>query len=594
MIAYLSYLAPTCRSSRTALLTTQHNMHSSQAQLHRARIVASVASVVISLACGTNYVYSAWAPQFAERLKLSATESNLIGLSANLGMYTMGVPIGLFVDHRGPRPAVLAGSVLLAIGYYPFHFAYDSAGGSVLLLCIFSYLSGLGGCMAFAAAVKTSALNWPRHRGTATAFPLAAFGLSAFFFSLLGSLFFPGNPSDFLLLLATGTSVMTFVGFFFLKVYPQTSYQAVPESESRAEHRLSEDPSKPARFEHDHPITEEPGTSTPFTMNAHTSPSSSMSSSSTAAAAPVPTSVAAGPSADEAPGQTLVPPEPDDGIVGAADLLGQVDVDENTSLLSSNSPDAHEPDVTRNSIDLDRSHHIDIRGFQLLRTPTFWQLFFIMAALAGVGLMTINNIGNDAKALWKKFDPTVEPEFLVKSQQMHVSILSVCSFLGRLSSGVGSDFLVKNLRASRVWCLVAACIIFLVAQIAALNTSNPNWLFIVSSLTGLGYGFLFGVSPSIVAEMFGIRGMSQNWGFLSFSPVLSSNIFNLFYGTVYDSHSVVEPSGERSCDDGLACYRSAYWTTLLACILGLATAMWVIRQQNAEHHREIKKSDEED
>jgi hypothetical protein len=30
------------------------------------------------LACGTNYAYSAWAPQFAEKLQLSATQSNLI------------------------------------------------------------------------------------------------------------------------------------------------------------------------------------------------------------------------------------------------------------------------------------------------------------------------------------------------------------------------------------------------------------------------------------------------------------------------------------------------------------------------------------
>ncbi|KAJ3506574.1 hypothetical protein NM208_g16061 [Fusarium decemcellulare] len=207
-------------------------MHQNQQQkLHHARIIASVAATLMSLACGTNYVYSAWAPQFAERLKLSSTESNLIGLAGNLGQYTMGVPIGIFVDHRGPRPAVLAGAVLLAVGYFPLHQAYDRASGSVPLLCVFSYMTGLGGCMAFAAAVKTSALNWPQHRGTATAFPLAAFGLSAFFFSLLGSLFFPGDPSAFLELLAWGTFGITLGSFFFLKVHHQSTYEAVPDSD---------------------------------------------------------------------------------------------------------------------------------------------------------------------------------------------------------------------------------------------------------------------------------------------------------------------------------------------------------------------------
>jgi MFS family permease len=149
--------------------------------------------------------------------------------------------------------------------------------------------------------------------------------------------------------------------------------------------------------------------------------------------------------------------------------------------------------------------------------------------------------------------------------------------------GVGSDFLVKHLHASRIWCLVVACLVFLVAQICALNITNPLHLYFVSTLSGLGYGFLFGVFPSIVAEMFGIHGMSQNWGFMTLSPVISSNIFNLLYGTIYDHHSIVEPNGERSCDDGLACYRTAYGITLGACAVGLGVTIWTIRHQHIEH-----------
>lgn len=120
----------------------------------------------------------------------------------------------MFVDKKGPRPAVMVGSIMLALGYFPLYQAYNKGEGAVALMCLFSFLSGLGGCTAFAAAIKTSALNWsvsipqastilfaltlralyrPHHRGTATAFPLAAFGLSAFFFSLVGGFLFPGR-----------------------------------------------------------------------------------------------------------------------------------------------------------------------------------------------------------------------------------------------------------------------------------------------------------------------------------------------------------------------------------------------------------------
>lgn len=145
--------------------------------------------------------------------------------------------------------------------------------------------------------------------------------------------------------------------------------------------------------------------------------------------------------------------------------------------------------------------------------------------------------------------------------------------------GVGSDFLVKVLHASRVWCLVVASFIFFIAQLCALNIANPQFLGLVSGLSGLGYGFLFGVFPSIVAETFGIHGLSQNWGFMTLSPVISGNIFNLFYGTVLDSHSIVSPEGERSCPDGLDCYKNAYFVTLGACGIGLIVTLSTIRHQ---------------
>lgn len=46
----------------------------------------------------------------------------------------------------------------------------------------------------------------------------------------------------------------------------------------------------------------------------------------------------------------------------------------------------------------------------------------------------------------------------------------------------------------------------------------------------VGYGFLFGVYPSLVVQVFGINGLSTNWGFMTISPVISGNIFNILYG----------------------------------------------------------------
>jgi hypothetical protein len=64
------------------------------------------------------------------------------------------------------------------------------------------------------------------------------------------------------------------------------------------------------------------------------------------------------------------------------------DVDETSSLMSKGS--SLPGDVLLSaSVDLDRSHRVDIRGWQLLRNLDFWQQWLIMGILSGIGLMTI-------------------------------------------------------------------------------------------------------------------------------------------------------------------------------------------------------------
>jgi hypothetical protein len=187
---------------------------------------------------------------------------------------------------------------------------------------------------------------------------------------------------------------------------------------------------------------------------------------------------------------------------------------------------------------------------------------------------------------------------------MHVSILSICSFLGRLLSGkclfppwistsqrhhhmlkercvpgVGSDILVKKLHLSRFWCLFLSATIFTVTQIAGASISDPNHLVIVSSFTGLAYGFLFGVFPSLTAHTFGIAGLSQNWGVMTLAPVFSGNVFNMIYGTIYDHHSIINPTGERECLDGLDCYKTAYFLTFFSGVAGMVVCLLSIWQE---------------
>ncbi len=253
---------------------------------------------------------------------------------------------------------------------------------------------------------------------------------------------------------------------------------------------------------------------------------------------------------------------------------------ETSSLVSSNPGDIEDAKTHAT-----HHHKPDITGWQLLRTPNFYKLWMMLGIGCGVGLMTINNIGNNTRQLWHHYDPEADHEFIQKAQLLQVGILSLMSFAGRLSSGIGSDWLVHR-GASRLWTIVTSSSIFLLAQIVAMTLENPNHLWLLSGLTGIAYGQLFGVFPALVADAFGTPGMAINWGAMTLAPVISGNFFNLAYGSILDQHSELKdgPNGtqERVCDEGKACYSSAYWITFFAAIFAICWSLWCIRSQKKE------------
>lgn len=429
--------------------------------------------------------------------------------------------------------------------------------------------------MATTDLLLVAALNYPLSRGTATAFPLAAFGLSAFLFSTVGTFAFHDDTSKLLLLLASGTVLFPIVSFPFLRFYPQQLYERLStqnpleRSNSQAMHRTSSADAGRRRLTDS--IGAQSTTSPLFRSNSE----------------------------DDLEGRLEDDRSPS--------LSGKDH--ETSSLLSKSSasgPGVFSPPEPADSPDTNNdSPHLDIRGFALLSHIQFWQLFLMMGLITGIGLMTIklvaflpysvttniiSNIGNDTQALWKHYDASVEDSFIQRRQNIHVCIISFASFSGRLLSGIGSDLLVQKLNRSRFWCLFVSAFIFCVAQLCALLIEDPHLLVIVSGLTGLAYGLLFGVYPSLVAHTFGVHGLSTNWGTMTLAPVITGNVFNLLYGKIYDSHSTINDEGERECLDGRHCYATAYWVTLLAGIAGVLICLWSVWHEDRLHKSSEKSS----
>ena len=79
---------------------------------------------------------------------------------------------------------------------------------------------------------------------------------------------------------------------------------------------------------------------------------------------------------------------------------------------------------------------------------------------------------------------------------------------------------------------------------------------------------------------------------MTLAPVIFGQLFNLIYGLVYDHHSNILPDGGRDCPDGVKCYRSAYWVTFGASLVGLGISLWSIRHEQVVNARSRKSARE--
>lgn len=206
-------------------------------------------------------------------------------------------------------------------------------------------------------------MNWPTHRGTATAFPMAGFGLSAFFFSAVSSLAFPEDTSDLLLLLALGTFGMVFLSCFFLRIvdHPQ-NYATLPIDEG-SPHGESRQLRPAKSFDR---LSDVGRDSNELASNGGEDIQHWLDS------------------------QELAPES--HGQVYDQSNLSKQNIDESTSVVSDLPPSDFSHEHSRSHVDESRTHHPDVRGLALLPKMEFWHLFSLLGILAGIGLMTIKYV----------------------------------------------------------------------------------------------------------------------------------------------------------------------------------------------------------
>ncbi|PPR04909.1 hypothetical protein CVT24_007153 [Panaeolus cyanescens] len=491
-----------------------------------------------------------YSPQLGARLGISHTQLNIVGFAGNMGVYASGPIWGRIIDTRGPRIALACGFVFLLGGYYGIRSMYD--GGlpddalhiSTLGFCwlvFFSFLTGSGGNGGLTSSVNSTAKTFPDHaRASTTGLVISGFGLSAFFFSSIAHIFFAGNISAFLLVLALGTSFPMIMGFFLVRPIPlpeQEGYDIV-EDEELDEETLVEDHRSSSHthlLDHDFIQTRHPH----YVHHAET----------------------------------------DESRDGEAPPHIQHEQVELTERPGHNSSTRHRSLSRGAAIVHDTLPNV--YGRKLWRSSDFWLLFSILSMLSGTGLMYINNVGSMSQALYAFNNPDYDEVTAAGWQATQVSAISLMNFLGRIFIGLVSDYCKNKFDMPRSYSLVIVSVLLFISQLAAATIDHIAHLWIASSLLGLAYGSVFSLFPTVCLEWFGMPHFSENWGYLSMSPMVAGNLFSVVFGRNLDAHDstkVTQPSGNvmaaPQCTVGLNCYVDSIYLTLAATFLSILLSVW--------------------
>ncbi|EDR02388.1 uncharacterized protein LACBIDRAFT_309717 [Laccaria bicolor S238N-H82] len=500
----------------------------------------------------------AYAPQLGSQLRITHAQLNIVGGAGNVGGSISGPVVGRIVDSRGPRILFVCAFLFLLGGYSGIRYIYDKgipedatslSAFSFSLLILFGFMTGAGNHCGITGALNTIAKTFPdRMRASASGLVISGLGLSAFLFSTISHAFFAGDTSSFLLLLAIGTSLPMILGFFLVRPIP------LPPSEEEIplDTRYPDDSSNT-------PLLEDSGDNVSGD--------------------------------DEENGLG----DDDDISLLVAELLtfhlstGQEDGDRNLTTTPSQRVrgPSHTPATSPELFP-------NLYGRKLWTSGDFWLLFTLLSLLSGTGLMYINNVGSMAQALYGYKNPQYNPIRASQWQATQVSTISLMNCAGRLFIGVISDWGKNHFGVPRSYFLTLVSFLFFTSQLATAFIHDIKRLWIASTLLGFAYGSLWSLFIIVCLEWFGMPHFSENWGYLSMSPMISGNLFSIIFGRNFDAHEGVQTevihypraslklihdsdpttSADLRCIQGLECYIDSIYLTIGITLLSILLSVW--------------------
>lgn len=518
-------------------------------KLVRVRTTASRHRLTLySLCAGSIQTYSLYSSRFLEDLHYSQYEVNAVSIVGELALYLTVPFFGYLCDRYSPRPLSLISAFLFGLGYLLAAFTFragppEQGGWPSWVMALAFAAIGSGTLCMYLAAVSTCAKNFAnaKYRGLMLAAPIASFGLSGMWESLVGEYLLSERLPDgrkagvdvfkyfvFLAGLLVGIGI---VGVFALNLVGE---------EEMIEHAVEE-------LERSGLLTE----------------------------------------------SEFFRPRDNYGTLGNDDndddSLSDVDSDADLHLTASQFLKRSEEEAQLREKKTWLLNHAT-RAF--LTDRTMWLLAAGFFLVTGPGEAYINNLGTIIPTLTpaKYFDPTDPP---AGHASTHVSIIALTSTIARLFTGTMSDLFAPpptpqnppstRMQFSRFLLLLPSAALlllgFLNLALPFLTPQNPVLFHLSSVFVGLGYGALFSLVPIIISVVWEVENFATNWGVVAMMPAGGAAVWSIIYSIGYSkAASAISKTGlvnlklrEGECQ-GYDCF--AVWAWGCSVSVVIAIVLW--------------------
>jgi len=163
-------------------------------------------------------------------------------------------------------------------------------------------------------------------------------------------------------------------------------------------------------------------------------------------------------------------------------------------------PDGYSP-ATASTAQVARSY----TPSEMLRSPVFWLLFFMMSLMSTSGLMVTSNVGPFARE-YKVAEMLV---LGMAALPLSLTLSRVTNGLTRPFFGWVSDHIGREMTMFVAFSLEAVAILVLFAFI-----DRPALFVVLTGLVFFGWGEIFSLFPSTLTDTFGNKFATTNYGFL--------------------------------------------------------------------------------